>query len=377
MASYTMGLNEYIEMYSQENENLSLNEKIEIGRKKLFDFSYPIFDSSYKNVFETNFIKHFYMREIGFETEYLFKFRLETWLNINMPYFNKLFESELIKFDPLINENVKTDYRKQKNGSNTNDRNYSKRDTSNTDKTNFKDSNENGKRDNSQSDERKLDYNKDETGKDKTLTSDKLDSKVTNKATGETTGDSTGKATVKTTGKDDAFGRKLESTTPDSRLQITTNDGKGVIEYASKIDENKTTSSNENNSTTDTTDKTKTNSKTDTSIQDYTQKDITVNKDTSLKDKITENENNEKVFNEIYNKTDLTNERGNISENKQSTITDGVRGSMNGFEDYVQNKLGKTGTVTHSQMLKEFRETFLRLEKEIFYEMNELFMLVY
>jgi hypothetical protein len=105
MAMYTMQLKDYIEMWSQDDD-LSTRDRIEKGRTKLFDFDYPIFDPDYKSVFETHFIRKFYMREIGFETEGLFKFQLETWLLINMPYFNKIFESELIKFDPLVNSHM-------------------------------------------------------------------------------------------------------------------------------------------------------------------------------------------------------------------------------------------------------------------------------
>src|SRR4051794_36040800 len=111
MASYTMELRNYIEMWAQ-NEDLPTREIIERGRSKLFDFEYPLFDPDYKKVFETHFIRKFYMREIGFETEGLFKFQLETWLIINMPYFNKLFESEMLQYDPLSNTKLDVTHKK-------------------------------------------------------------------------------------------------------------------------------------------------------------------------------------------------------------------------------------------------------------------------
>lgn len=377
MASYTMELREYIEMFSQDEENLSFNERIKIGRPKLFDFDYPIFDNDYKNVFETNFIKNFYMREIGFETEGLFKFRLETWLNINMPYFNKLFESELIKFDPLINENIKVNHTKKNEGSNSSNRNFNKIDNNNMDNTLQKDINENGQKDNSQNDSRNLTHDKDSTGTDKTVSKDKTDSTITNKGTGETTGESNGHSINKHHLKDATFTRDLESNTPDNRLEITTKDGSGIIEYASKIEEHKIVLNRDKSDETTTKDNTKTNSKTDSTAKDITNVDSTLNKDTSNKDKITENEERDVIGNESYNKTLTDNERGSKNERNTSNITDGVTGNINGIEDYTQLRLGKVGTITHSQMLKEFRETFLRLEKEIFTEMNELFMLVY
>lgn len=210
MASYTMELREYIEMWSQDNEALSAKERIEIGRPKLFDFNYPIFDPNYKNVFETNFIRKFYMREIGFETENLFKFQLETWLLINMPYFNKMFESELLKFDPLMNTQMSTDSTKNKDTDSTLNTTTDK----NTTKTTLQ----------------KIDG---------TENKDVLDTEI---------------KSVDGTSSDTSFNRVLESNTPDNRLAITTADGAGVIEYASNIQEgtlkNNGTSSNDVNGTT-------------------------------------------------------------------------------------------------------------------------------
>ena len=49
-----------------------------------FDFKmtdYPIFDENYREVLETKILKHFYFREIGFETFALWKFKLNEKLN--------------------------------------------------------------------------------------------------------------------------------------------------------------------------------------------------------------------------------------------------------------------------------------------------------
>lgn len=256
MSSYTMQLREYIEMWSQD-ETLSVKDRIEKGRVKLFDFDYPIFDSAYKKVFETHFIRQFYMREIGFETEGLFKFHLETWLIINMPYFNKLFQSELIEFDPLLNQ--KTDVTHTK----TTDRDQNQ--SSTTDGTNQSNS----------------------------------------------TQDSNG------TLNDSHFNRQLESNTPDSRLTITTEDGSGVIEYASNIKEN-------------------------------TDKDV---------------------------KTSDSHAEGTTNDTTHMINTGSS--NINETEDYIQSIVGKTGSQTYSKMLQEYRESFIRIEGQIFKEMQQLFMLVY
>lgn len=104
-----MPLRQIIEWATQFQTGLTRAEVIEEGRKKLFDFSYPI-ASDYKKEFETKFIRHFYFKEIGFETEGHFKFELESWLNLHMPYYNQLIETTHLEYDPLYNVDYKRDH---------------------------------------------------------------------------------------------------------------------------------------------------------------------------------------------------------------------------------------------------------------------------
>jgi hypothetical protein len=256
MSSYTMQLKECLEMWTQD-EAISTRDRIEKGRSKLFDFDYPIFDEAYKKVFETHFIRKFYMREIGFETEGRFKYELETWLLIHMPYFNKMFESELLEFDPLINTKIETTHNKT--------------------------------------------VDKDQT---QDTTTDGTNNSV---SVGESDG----------TLIDDSFNRRLESNNPDSRLTITSNDGEGVIEYASSIDEN-----NENSS-----------------------------------------------------KTSTNNTSGTTDDT--TSVVGHASAVINEIEDFVESKTGKSGNQTYSKMINEYRSSLIRVESKIFDEMQELFMLVY
>lgn len=73
---------------------------------KIFNFNFPIFDENYRSVLETKILKHFYTREIGEETVCLWKLRLNTRLNEIMPYYNKLYKSELLDFNPLYTTNL-------------------------------------------------------------------------------------------------------------------------------------------------------------------------------------------------------------------------------------------------------------------------------
>ena len=52
-------------------------------------------DKQAKKSFEDKFINHYYYREIGFETPFMFTHKLETHLLINMPYWKQLYETEL------------------------------------------------------------------------------------------------------------------------------------------------------------------------------------------------------------------------------------------------------------------------------------------
>lgn len=301
MASYTMPLRVIIEQVSQLEPNLSTRDKIEKGRKKLFDFDYPIFDENYRKVFETHFIRNFYTREIGFETESLFKFQLETWLLINMPYFNKMFQSELIEFDPLKNVDVTRDYNRKKDR-NQNDVRDATQNVVNDGKSNTKE---------------------DQTHKQNT--SSKRDSDTNRDTTGSTT--------------EDNFSRQLESDTPDKRLAITTNDGQGVIEYASQIEEN-----NENNKTKRT--ENQTGSEHHTSTGEMTGEDHATGETT------------------VHNTSDAVQK-------------DTLDSEINDIEDYIAHEVGKIGTETYQEMIEKYRDILLRIERDIFKEMNELFMLVY
>lgn len=84
---------------------LTVKQLIENG-VKLFDFSYPLFDEEYRPILEEKITRHFYFREIGFESVGRFLFELETKLNEIMPYYNKFYESTLLEFNPLINYQV-------------------------------------------------------------------------------------------------------------------------------------------------------------------------------------------------------------------------------------------------------------------------------
>ena len=111
MSKYTMQLREVCEIEAGLEESKGWNdvdEIVENSRRKIFG-NYPIFDEQYRPILERKILKHYYMREIGFETVGLFKMKLNNKMNEIMPYYNKLYESELFEYNPLEDTNIKTE----------------------------------------------------------------------------------------------------------------------------------------------------------------------------------------------------------------------------------------------------------------------------
>lgn len=77
---------------------------------------FPIYDENYRLPLEVKILRHYYTREISEETVGLWKLRLNDMMNIIMPYYNKLYESELLKFNPFYDVDLTRDYRRKDNG---------------------------------------------------------------------------------------------------------------------------------------------------------------------------------------------------------------------------------------------------------------------
>lgn len=104
MSKYTTDVRSICESFAGYRESkgyVSIEKVIEKSREKVFDFNYPIFDENYRTVLETKILKRYYMNEICEETVGLWKLRLDTKMNEIMPYYNQLYESQLLTFNPL------------------------------------------------------------------------------------------------------------------------------------------------------------------------------------------------------------------------------------------------------------------------------------
>lgn len=68
---------------------------------------YPIWSENYRNILNEKIVNHYMFREIGQETPDRFNFFLRRKMHEIMPYYNQLYESQLIEFDPLATEYFK------------------------------------------------------------------------------------------------------------------------------------------------------------------------------------------------------------------------------------------------------------------------------
>ena len=82
----------------------------------------------YRQVLNNKIINHFYLREIGAETPDRFNFYLGRKMQEIMPYYNQMYKSELLEFDPLANnyqEALNKFMRESENASNSQNSGFS------------------------------------------------------------------------------------------------------------------------------------------------------------------------------------------------------------------------------------------------------------
>ena len=136
MSKYTTELRYICETLAGLDESVGYNgadEVIENSYDKLFDFDFPIFDEEYRPILEKKIIRHFYTREIGDETVGLFKLHLSAKMNDIMDYYNQLYRSALIEFNPMTDVN----YTKSGSESASHSESYSASESSSTSESTY------------------------------------------------------------------------------------------------------------------------------------------------------------------------------------------------------------------------------------------------
>ena len=181
----------------------SVDEVIANSWSKIFTSKVSFFDEAYRSVLCQKILKHYYLREIGPETVGIWMLWMNTRLEEIMPYYNQLYESAKIEFDPMHDVDLTRKHERNVDGT-------SKEDGTRTDNT---------------------------TGK-RTLT-------------GNRDTDSTGSSTRNTTSGSDETKRDLYSDTPQGA--ITGLENENYLTNARKITNNVNGTGNEETNTTENT----------------------------------------------------------------------------------------------------------------------------
>lgn len=103
MSKYTITIKDIVDDYSITSKNKDIDSKLDTAREYLFDFNYPVIDNETKKRIEIAILKHYYLREIAFETVGIFKIKLNDRLNLIMPRYNALYNKQDLSLSPYIN----------------------------------------------------------------------------------------------------------------------------------------------------------------------------------------------------------------------------------------------------------------------------------
>lgn len=247
---------------------------------KIFTTKAEIFDENYRPVICKKILKHYYLREICSETVGIWKLWLNTRLEEILPYYNQLYKSALLEFNPLYDVNITRTHN------------------------------------------RTIDENKTENGTSTETSTDKNTGSGTRDNTTSGTNKNSGTSSVTDNGSSNS--KDLYSDTPQGAL--TGVETETYLTNARKI------------------------TNTDSSTSESTNSGSGEYKDTG---------------NVKY--TD-TSERANTKNGSNSNI-----GTVNNTEEYLESVSGKQGSGSYSGMLKEYRDTFLNIDRMVIAEFDDLF----
>lgn len=329
----------------------SIDEILNECHANIFNFDYPIFDPTYKPTLEKKILRHFYTREICEETVGLWKLRLCDKLNVIMPYYNQMYESALLEFNPLYDIDYTIDGTKNDQGLKTNTKQKSGNEDINTGNLSTSTKQEN--------------TNKTSMGSDATIntqiqTNDRTDLTTNDLASSSSTTDSkrgSGSSQNSNSSSDTAW--QYYSDTPQGQVSNITN---GYLTNVTKKTDEASNSGNSSSSYSETGGTTESSTETGTVRLDINGRIEGRNNSTTVKD----NEDHE-------NKNETNKTVENENKNKSYEQKDRSTGIIKNMNEYTEHVSGKKGSVNYSKMLIDFRSTFLNIDKMILDELEPLF----
>lgn len=109
LSKYTITVKDLVRDYSVSVDNgfTDIDTKLDKAREYIFDFNYPVIDEATKKRIEIAILKHYYMREIAFESVGIWKIKLNDRLNLIMPRYNALYNKQDLSLSPYVNGYLK------------------------------------------------------------------------------------------------------------------------------------------------------------------------------------------------------------------------------------------------------------------------------
>ncbi len=331
----------------------SVENIIQAAIPKVFDFDFPIFDEAYRNVLETKILKHYYTREIGEETVGLWKFRLNTTLNEIMPYYNKLYNSELLDFNPLYDVN----YTREGNRT-TNETGESEgRDVTNETDTMTGTVTDAG----SSANTKAMTGTVEDEGTNSETT--RTTGTVTDDGDRSTTNSGTDRETTNDAKKNDHW--DYYSDTPQGTIGAVPGGGQQAISGHTYLTNVRHVTDDGTGSTQE---KTTVHGHAISETNDNTREYNTTETTNGTND-------NTKTYNtqETDNGTTGNTRTYNTTDTKSGTATKTNNTSLENLQDYIEHVSGKMSAASYSKLLQEFRETFLNIDMMIINDLRSLF----
>lgn len=124
MSKYTTEVRFICESKSglEESKGASgVDEVLSKSWDKIFTSKVSFFDEAYRSVLCQKILKHYYLREIGTETVGIWMLWMNTKLEEIMPYYNQLYESAKIKFNPMQDIDLSRTHNRTVEGTTTDD----------------------------------------------------------------------------------------------------------------------------------------------------------------------------------------------------------------------------------------------------------------
>ena len=356
MSKYTTEVRYICEEAAGLKQSVGYNDAeqvVQTAYPKIFSPSLVFYNEETKARLLPKILLHYYQREIGYETVGLWKLKLNQKMREILPYYNQLYASEALVYDPLKNvDNMHTHQGEYEDNTKTdNIRGTSNTETRNLTTVDDGSSSYDHDEDTILRHSKKIEHDDDEIIKDDDTTSQGQDTvtRVVDSALDHWT---------------------MFSDTPQGGINGVQNAG-GVSQSGTLSDNayltNATHITESPAATHDDTTHgliTNTYGNETRTFGDVTE---TYNPDVDKKDH---------VDSEGWDKFDNTNTQTGTIEN-EGRIVDDNRRKNDGTEGYENHETGKIGVMTYQEMQMKWRESFLNIDMQIIDELGDLFMKVW